>query len=192
MDDKPTDRRIQRTRALLLEALRFLIMDKGYDNITVQDLIDRANVGRSTFYAHFQDKETLMLSGLESLWGQWEQVLHSPSRQTDDSWWSLSLSLFEHAESQRPLFKALAGEQAGSTALKHIQKRLYRMVYDHLRTEFDSQPSGIPVEIIAHHLVSSFVGLLTWWVDSDTRYNAVQMNNFYRQIVQSGLGAILR
>src|SRR5690242_4167136 len=64
---KPVDRRIQRTRQLLLDALLSLILEKDFDSITVQDVIDRANVGRSTFYAHFQDKDELLLSGFEHL-----------------------------------------------------------------------------------------------------------------------------
>src|SRR3954464_2396083 len=62
------DRRSQRTRALLNQSLLELMMEKRYDKITVQDIIDRANVGRSTFYAHFYDKEDLLIS-------QFEQVL---------------------------------------------------------------------------------------------------------------------
>src|SRR5690242_13310 len=64
---KAPDRRIQRTRQLLLDSLIQLILEKGYESITVQDIIDRANVGRSTFYSHFQDKEDLLLSGFESM-----------------------------------------------------------------------------------------------------------------------------
>ncbi len=61
------DRRIQRTRQLLHEALITLILEKGYDAITVQDILERANLGRSTFYAHYQDKEALLLSGFQEL-----------------------------------------------------------------------------------------------------------------------------
>ena len=60
---KPLDRRIQKTRKALLNALISLILEKGYDKVTIQDIIDRADVGRSTFYAHFENKEHLLLSG---------------------------------------------------------------------------------------------------------------------------------
>jgi AcrR family transcriptional regulator len=72
--DEQVDRRVQRTRALLRDALMSLIAEKGYRAITVQNIIDRANLGRSTFYAHYQDKEDLLLSGMEEhvhnlIWG---------------------------------------------------------------------------------------------------------------------------
>src|SRR5215471_7724311 len=61
------DRRIQRTRDVLHQALISLMIEKGYEVITVQDIIDRANVGRSTFYAHYVGKQDLLLSGLKNL-----------------------------------------------------------------------------------------------------------------------------
>ncbi|WP_412537769.1 helix-turn-helix domain-containing protein [Longispora sp. K20-0274] len=62
-----TDRRVRRTRLALRHALVELMVDKGYDAVTVQDIIDRADVGRSTFYAHFTDKEHLFRSGIQDL-----------------------------------------------------------------------------------------------------------------------------
>ena len=67
MTAKAEDRRVQRTRALLLSALLDLIVEQGYEEITVQDIVDRANVGRSTFYAHFLDKRELLLTGVDGL-----------------------------------------------------------------------------------------------------------------------------
>ena len=61
------DRRVQRTRDVLHQALISLMIEKGYEVITVQDIIDRANVGRSTFYAHYVGKQDLLLSGLKNL-----------------------------------------------------------------------------------------------------------------------------
>ena len=66
------DRRIQRTRQLLHEALIELIQEKGYEAVTVQDILDRANLGRSTFYLHYRDKEELLLSGFERLRDEFE------------------------------------------------------------------------------------------------------------------------
>ena len=66
---KKLDRRVQRTRQLLQDALIAMVIEKGYDAVTIQDIIDRANVGRATFYAHFADKQTLLTSRLEDLRG---------------------------------------------------------------------------------------------------------------------------
>ncbi|MEP6895919.1 MAG: TetR/AcrR family transcriptional regulator, partial [Chloroflexota bacterium] len=174
---KVIDRRIQRTRQLLQDALMALILEKGFDSVTVQDVIDRANVGRSTFYAHFQDKEDLLLSGFEHLRTEFEQHLTSESM-TNDSPWELTLSMFKHAQSQRPLYKALAGKQGGNAALSHIQKFLFAYLRtrlnDHLKQAVSKRKNAIPTEILAQFIFSSFISLLVWWLDNDAPYSAEQ------------------
>ncbi|WP_441289055.1 TetR/AcrR family transcriptional regulator [Sorangium sp. KYC3313] len=66
-DRRVQDRRVQKTRKLLSDALVALILEKGYDEVSIQDIIDRANVGRSTFYSHYENKEQLLLFGHEHL-----------------------------------------------------------------------------------------------------------------------------
>src|SRR5574337_330145 len=110
MTKKILDRRIRRTRKLLQDALLSLILEKSYDEVTVQDVIDRANVGRSTFYAHFQGKEDLFLSEFEELRMQFEDHLASQPIISSDPW-DMSLMMFRHAQDQRQLYKALAGKQ---------------------------------------------------------------------------------
>jgi AcrR family transcriptional regulator len=67
MSAEPTDRRVRRTQDLLRRALLSLIQEKGYDRITVQDILDRADIGRSTFYAHYRDKDDLLRAGFQDI-----------------------------------------------------------------------------------------------------------------------------
>ena len=60
------DRRVRKTRQLLREALMELTLERGYDHVTIQDILDRADVGRSTFYAHYHDKDDLLVSEFET------------------------------------------------------------------------------------------------------------------------------
>ncbi len=191
---KVIDRRIQRTRQLLQDALMALILEKGFDSATVQDVIDRANVGRSTFYAHFQDKEDLLLSGFEHLRTEFEQHLTSEAM-ASGSPWELTLSMFKHAQSQRPLYKALAGKQGGNIALSHVQKFLFTYLHthlnDHLKQTVSKRKNAIPTDILTQYIFSSFISLLIWWLDNDSPYSAEQMNGFYRRLVQPGVEAMM-
>ena len=67
MKERTPDRRVQRTRRLLHKALMSRVLEKKYESITVQEILDRADVGRSTFYTHFQDKDELLVSGFENV-----------------------------------------------------------------------------------------------------------------------------
>ena len=187
---KKTDRRIQKTRSTLQDALVALIMEKGYEAITVQDILDRANVGRSTFYEHFFDKDDLLLSGFEHLREDFEQYLANQDISSDGPW-QLSLSMFQHAEKHRLLYQAMAGRQGGNMAVGHIQKYLTLYLYDHLKRLLAQRDKQLPAEILTQYLVSAFIGLLTWWLDNESAYTAEQMNAFFRRLVEPGVGAIL-
>src|SRR6516162_298042 len=95
------DRRVQKTRALLHEALGSLIREKPYDEIAVKEILDRANVGRSTFYMHFQDKDDLLASGLyEVLQGLHPAELPTPGTKHERVI-RFSLPVFEHIHRHR-------------------------------------------------------------------------------------------
>src|SRR6476659_7313908 len=107
------DRRVSRTRRALKEALTDLILEKGYEGITIQDVLDRADVGRSTFYAHFVDKDDLLMAILADL------EMPAPDTSTwkpDDHAFGWTLELFRHFGSGKRLFKAVASSQSGALA----------------------------------------------------------------------------
>jgi AcrR family transcriptional regulator len=114
--EKKLDRRVQRTRRLLHEALIFLILEKKYESITVQEILDRADVGRSTFYLHFRDKDELLVSGFQNL----ESLLKSvqavyatvPGKSSYKRIIGFSLAMFERAKEYREVHRALLGSNA--------------------------------------------------------------------------------
>src|SRR6266576_4441248 len=113
---KPPDRRVQRTRKLLQDALVSLMIEQGYEATTVQDIIDRANVGRATFYAHFADKETLLASRLEDLRVMLAQYQKRALAAAGGLWergLGFSLPMLEHARSHLPLYRAIVGREKG-------------------------------------------------------------------------------
>lgn len=185
---KRPDRRIQRTRQLLLGSLLELILEKGYDTVTVQDIIDRANVGRSTFYSHFQDKEHLLLSGSEKLHDVFEDFRSQPS--PGKSNWDFSLALFRHAEEQRQAFKALLGKQVGNVVFDRMKETLEMFLKEHFGKVWPGKGHAVPLDVFVQFFVSSFLGLLTWWLDRDISYGAEQMNEYYRKLTEPAIQAL--
>jgi AcrR family transcriptional regulator len=183
------DRRIQRTRQLLLNALIDLILEQGYDTITVQDIIDRANVGRSTFYSHFRDKEDLLLSGFETLREVFESFHAQPSPATTS--WEFTLALFEHADEARPVFKALFGQQAGRVVVNHLRKTLTAVLKAHFQRAYPKKKPAVPLDLFVQYLVTAFLGTLTWWLDNDAPYSGAQMNDYFRALTEPTLQALL-
>src|SRR5713101_6892448 len=135
MTKPATDRRVVRTRATLQHALNSLILKKGYEAVTIKDICNAANVGRSTFYAHYTSKDDLKRSGFEPLRRLLvDQQKVALSKTGDKGARSLgfSLTMFEHARDHRDHYRALVGSRGGSVSLGTIRKMLSDLVRDEL------------------------------------------------------------
>lgn len=193
-DESKTDRRVQRTQQYLREALIALMLEKGYDAITVQDILDRANMGRSTFYAHYRDKEDLLLSGFHALFEGFQQEYLQKSSVGSDpaqAGKELSLFFFRHAGAHRGLFKAMIGQQGGKIVLEHSQQYLTQFIRDHLITQLADRKKTLPVDLLAHYIATSYLSLLSWWLDHDLPYTAEQMDSLFQQLVFPGIREML-
>src|SRR6266702_5121236 len=117
MAKAPIDRCVARTKAMLLKAHISLILEKGYEAITVEDICEAANVGRSTFYAHYTSKDDLRRSGLENLRrllvDRQKDAWAKPGETRDRSL-GFSLAMFEHARDHIDLYRTLVGGRASS------------------------------------------------------------------------------
>lgn len=180
---------------LLQDALVALILEKGYGAVTVQDILDRANLGRSTFYAHYQSKDDLLYSRLESLHEALEA--HNPGgdaggNSLDAEGMDLTLTFFQYAARDHRLFKALLGKEGGNALLKETHQQLSIQIGQHLK-RLAPDENNIPVRLdaLVHYLVSAFLALLVWWLDNDLPYSAEQMNEIFKQLTMPGFMGVL-
>ena len=180
---RPPDRRVRRTKQRLNDALESLIIEKGYDKITVQDLIDRADVGRSTFYAHYETKDDLLVS--------WTQLaddleLHMAHGQTDAGSAMPSLALFRHLAEHHHLYKAMIGSRGINIVTEMVHSRLLRHATSGLQRRPEARnQTTIPIEVRAAFLASSLLALLTWWLDNDMPYPPESMHEMYQELTRT-------
>src|SRR5262249_1406982 len=170
------------------EALIALVLEKGYEAVTVQDIIDRADVGRSTFYAHFLDKQQLLLSGFDELRVELAQQQHAAAAASGEQRLSFSLGMFEHVQSYLRVYQALVGKQSGAVVGQRIEQLLTDLVRDELAAlgpHGDAAP--IPRELVVQYTVSAFLGLLIWWADHEGPYPAAQMDAIFQQLTLPGM-----
>ncbi len=190
------DRRVQRTRQLLQDAIIALIEEKGYEAVTVQDILDRANLGRSTFYAHFRDKEDLLLSSFEKVRSAFEkrhQELLAHRSGAADIHWEMSIVWFQHAQSSYRLYKALMGKQAGEVHVKHVHNYLSALLREHMGLPKSAGKGEVTLPAVAvYWTVSSLLALTTWWLDHDFPYTAEQIDEIFKQLTRPGVDALLQ
>jgi AcrR family transcriptional regulator len=187
------DRRIRRTRKLLQDALRTLILEKGYDKVTVQDILNRADVGRATFYAHFRDKDSLMLSRFEETRASLREHLAGFHRAGAGHTIDVVKALFEHAAIHRPEYRTLVGSRSGTAILALMHRELTKLVRDHFAEIVAGHrlTPAVPVDIAANYVVSAFVALLTQWLDSPRAHTAEQMAQMLQRMILPTMAAAL-
>ncbi|MEP7288595.1 MAG: TetR/AcrR family transcriptional regulator [Chloroflexota bacterium] len=196
MVEAKMDRRVQKTRQALQNALIALILEKGYDSVMVQDILDRANVGRSTFYAHYQDKEDLLMGRFESLQKAFEahfQIVIADREENNEKGTTVNLPLFmlRYVENEHQLFKALLGKQGSGKHAGHIQQFLLKYTRDIVKAYAQAPLSPHQFEIIAQYMTSAFLSLLVWWVDRDMPCSVEELNTFMMRLMEPGLKDVL-
>ena len=164
-----------------------LMQEKRYDRITVQEIIDRADVGRSTFYAQFQNKEDVLVSEIERVLGLLH-VQHRGSAEDPVDHLFPGAEFFRHVQQTQSFYPALL---RGLSSDPH-----YLAVHRYLRDQTAQQLAGsralsVPRDLIADYLASALLTLVHWWLDHGMQYTPEQMEAIVQQLVVPGVRALL-
>ena len=189
------DRRVQRTRALLRAALLSLIEEKGFEALTVQEIIDRANVGRATFYAHFDSKEDLLVSGLDGL----RLALKDLQKQarsrggSDERLFSFSHEIFAHIAEYRKVYRSMVGKPSGALVQQLLQKIVIELVRDDIMANAGGrEEKSVPTEAIVQFVTGGLFGLAMMWASGRLSLSVDEVNSLFRRLAMPGLKAALR
>jgi AcrR family transcriptional regulator len=185
VEERAKDRRIQRTRSLLHDALGSLIHEKPYDEIVVREILNRANVGRSTFYAHFSDKDELLASSIHDLLRSVYIKNSTAPEERCERLISFSLPLFEHIHRHRQQRVALIGVSGRAVIHERLQRMLTELIANDLRRDFESRNrwSHIPSDIFVKYIASTFTLVLNWWIESRSPLKPGEINDVFRALV---------
>jgi AcrR family transcriptional regulator len=193
--DKP-DRRIRRTRESLHKALISLALEKHYDSITVQEVLDRADVGRSTFYTHFQSMDELLILGTQELRKTLHAALekHRTSAKPPENVIAFSRAMFDHAYGYRNVYFALLNTGAWPIVRQQLQDVLEELIRRECKAEIaklKTANSDVPVDLFVHYLTSAFFAVLIWWMDRRSRLTPSQIDEVFRSLVLPTVHAVL-
>jgi len=163
-----TDRRVQRTRELLQKALIELISERRYNAITIQDIVDRANVGRTTFYLHYSSKDELFMSCHEAIISEFHfGPLYPLSREellSPDAPPGMT-SAYRHLEDARTLLYPIFQGKDSLLILRRIRDWSAEEIEASLRAAFAEADSAIPFDVLANCLAGAQIALVQWWLE---------------------------
>jgi len=177
---------------MLQRALLSLILKKDYEAITIEEICEAANVGRSTFYSHYTSKDHLKRSSLDEhlrglLTDRQKRALARPGDIRDRSL-GFSLSLFEHARDHVDLYRALASGRGGSLSLSGIRQILSDLVRHELAAMAGKKSDDvIPRELVVQYIVGAYMAVLTWWLDRGAKLPPERMDAMFRRLATKGI-----
>ena len=179
--DKP-DRRVRRTQDALRHAMMELILEKGFEATSVSEITDRADVGRSTFYAHYADKEDLLQGSLEGLGAHLRErmaVAIDEAKSDVHPALTFCLPMLEHAGENRDLFAAMAGRRSGALFLELT----HDLWADLVRANWKNSD-----EVAVQAIAGGFSAVLQWWLEKSPDLKPSEVERRFRAVVEPALG----
>jgi AcrR family transcriptional regulator len=178
------ERRKQRTIAALKQAGLDLVLEQGYDSVTIQEIVDRADVGRGTFYLHFDSKEDLV----------WQIILEGlmEANQEGDRRFSEGnfppgylgyLITFEHAAQNKDLYRLMMGSQGSALLTHRVAQVLADQIEASIRAGEYLPDAPQPPDLLAQMIVGALVRLVLWWLETPNRHSPQQMADMIYAVI---------
>ena len=202
-----TDRRIQRTRQSLRTALLELIKKKGYDAISIEEITERANVGRATFYLHYKDKEDLLLEEFSEMANDKVQVLSEipfsawlPSQEDIADTKKKRpapplLIVFEHIYENSELYYILLKSERSSRIVERIRKISTEAIVKFVETKAKTDPIPllfqVPIEFFAAFFSGALLSTVDWWLEEDMHHSPREMAHLFQSLFFKGAGSAI-
>lgn len=166
------DRRAVRTRRWLRSAFLELVLQKPYEAITIQDITDRADTARVTFYRHYKDKEELLLDCLEGLYCELSQHLEEMSieRASDPNEPVPILMLYQYLDANFQLYRTLLTGPVAALVNRRLRQYIAQAVVATIAKNAMPESLVVPTDVLANQLAASFMGMIVWWLENDRPY----------------------
>lgn len=182
MTDTPTetDRRVLKTKAALRDAMLSLMAPKGWDELSIQEICNAANVGRSTFYVHYQSKDDLLAESLNDLRDQ--LALHATA--ADGPGLQFLPGLLAHMAEQRAVFKAAIGRRSGHGVVRRFKEMVFQLVEIELKRQ---RHPAAKSPWVARFVAGGIVDAMAWWVDAPKPPTIKALERELDQLAQAAL-----
>lgn len=171
------DRRITKTRKAIYTAFLQLLNQEDYESITVQEIIDLANVGRSTFYSHYESKELLLDELCRYLFH------HLFEREENISTETYLSHIFSHFKKNQDHITSLLFSK-NDYFLRQLQKELEHHVYPMVAKDLQVSYPKLPASYLKHFVVTNFIETLIWWLKKGKSYTEDQVVGFYLDVME--------
>lgn len=158
-----------------------LIDEKGYDGVTIQDITERANLGRTTFYLHYDNKDELFLDHHEEFSGIMMINLLNREQLLSDDPQAGYVEFFEHLQEKREMYHAVMGAKDTAMIMRGVTIQLQQNLETSLSQIFTTPPT-IPIDILTRYIVSAQLSMIDWWLTQHNAYTAYEICQMLQQM----------
>jgi AcrR family transcriptional regulator len=204
-EQEKMDRRVRKTRRALREAMIKLMEEKDYDQVTVEELTNRADIGRTTFYLHYNAKQDLLLEQfgelLDNLVLQLSQIPLSSWRQEGDSFvvddhpTRPICMIFQHAADNEELYRIVLQGEGVDQASERLQAVMTNAVNTYLHNKLgddrEQMNIKIPIDVFANYFAGAMLGVIKWWLEAGMPYTSGEMEAIFFQMFLPGASQAL-
>ena len=204
--NKP-DRRVQRTRQALRNALMELIKEKGFDAISVEEITQRADLGRATFYLHYKDKEDLLIDEFSELanervrtlsaipFSAWLPDAENPDQPVENKPSPPFLMVFQHIADHAELYRILLKSEKSDRILGRIRKIITQSITEFMQTKVENDPIPllfeVPIDLLAAYFSGALLSCVNWWLEQGKSYSTEEMTRMFQRLFFPGARKIL-
>lgn len=183
------DRWQQKTRAAVFSAFSSLLAKKSYSKITVQEIIDAANIGRTTFYAHFETKDDLLKALCEELFGHiissamdctHTHGLYSNNNVPE----SVFCHLLQHLQENENNILELLSCENSDLFLRYFKDNLKELLQNQFVNQNRRNNKDIPQDFLVNHITGSFVEMVLWWIKNQMKEPPEKLDKYFRAVIE--------
>ena len=201
-----TDRRVQRTRRALRNALLELVKEKKYDDISVEEITQHANLGRATFYLHYKDKEDLLVDEFNAIvnerartisdipFSAWLPAL-DPDNAAENKPAIPLLMAFQHVNNHADLYRILLKSEKSDRTLERIRKIISQAISEFMQKKLENDPIPIlfevPIDLLAAYFSGALLSCVDWWFEQELSYTPEEMTRMFQRLFFPGARKIM-
>jgi AcrR family transcriptional regulator len=186
------DRRVQRTRQALRNALLELIKEKGYDSISVEEITQRANLGRATFYLHYKERARTIS---DIPFSAWLPALENPDHASENKPAPPLLMAFQHVTNHADLYRILLKNENSDRTLERIRKIISQAITEFMQKKLEDDPIPIlfevPIDLLAAYFSGALLSCVDWWFEQELSYTPEEMTRMFQRLFFPGARKIM-
>ncbi len=182
------DRRQRKTREAIFNAFILLLSKKNYNNITVGEIIEIADIGRATFYSHFETKDFLLKDLCRELFSHIFNAEKQENKEERnifncDIHDSVFLHLFKHVKKNDNNICKLLSSKNNELFLEYFKSETKVLIITHLADFKDRKPQNIPDDFWVNHITATFIETLKWWIENKLKEEPKTINEYFLQLI---------